>query len=195
MCTCPSQTPLLSFPPGTLSSFSRDFPGNPFNKSLNKTPSFQFGAWVRSLVGELRSHILCGTARKKVRSPAKSGGGVFFLFFFFCCPAPHGSPESLLLDHQGIPCKVSFAMLGSHRLQGLEPGYLWGHHSACHTVTLWSVVELVTCPRPGWFWILLVVLPLPHLEPQSSRVWCDAVSLGTTCSLEALVWMPRCWNC
>ena len=32
-----------------------------------ETPSFLQGAWVRSLVGELRSHLLHGVAEKKKR--------------------------------------------------------------------------------------------------------------------------------
>ena len=41
---------------------NREFPGSPMVKS----PCFQcMGLWVWSLVGELRSHMLCGTSKNK----------------------------------------------------------------------------------------------------------------------------------
>ena len=44
-----------------LQKYDRGFPGGP----VVKTPHFTSGTLVRSLVGELRSHMLCSTAQKK----------------------------------------------------------------------------------------------------------------------------------
>ena len=108
------------------------------------------GAQAQSLVGELRSHILCGMAKNEssfskpmslpIPKSLTQSHPQSLVCFFFGCTAPHGSAESLPLDHQRIPCKVSVAVPGSHRLQGLEPGYLWG------------IIQPVTLSHSGQWW-------------------------------------------